>query len=295
MNFICPRCHGDLQKKSELELSCAQDGLTFKQENGIWRFLLPERESHYFRFISDYETVRRFEGRFSPDSSYYRALPFKDTSGKFSADWKIRASSFRALQKTLTAESTVLDVGAGNGWLSNRLSLSGYSVYAVDLLLNPEDGLGAWSHYQSQFAKAQSEFVHLPFSDQSVSAVIFNASFHYSENYQETLAESLRVLSLNGTVIIMDSPVYHNAESGEQMVAERKSVFLSRHGFASDSLKSENYLTHHRMDELGKMLGIAWRHIRPFYGVRWAIRPFWARLRGGREPAEFGLWVGTRL
>ncbi|MFN8381933.1 MAG: class I SAM-dependent methyltransferase [Anaerolineales bacterium] len=295
MNFICPRCREDLQKISELELFCARDNLTFKQENGIWRFLLPERETHYARFISDYETVRRSEGRFSPDSSYYHALPFKDTSGKFPTDWRIRAASFRALQKILTAESTILDVGAGNGWLSNRLSLSGYNVCAVDLLLNPEDGLGAWSHYQSQFSKVQSEFVKLPFPDKSVSTVIFNASFHYSEGYKETLVESLRVLALNGKIIIIDSPVYHNADSGEQMVAERKSAFLSRYGFASDSLKSENYLTYQRLEELGEELKIVWRHIRPFYGVRWALRPFWERLRGGREPAEFGLWVGACL
>jgi SAM-dependent methyltransferase len=294
VNFICPRCRGELQKNSELELFCARDNLTFKQENGIWKILLPERELHYSRFISDYETVRRFEGRFSPESSYYRALPFKDTSGKFSADWKIRAASFRALQKMLTAESTVLDVGAGNGWLSNRLSSSGYSVCAVDLLLNPEDGLGAWPHYQSQFAKIQAEFVKLPFQDQSVSTIIFNASFHYSESYEETLAESLRVLSPNGKIIIMDSPVYHTAESGEQMVAERKAAFRARYGFASDSLKSENYLTYQRMGGLGETLGIVWQHVRLFYGVRWAVRPLWALLRGRREPAKFGLWLGTR-
>lgn len=295
MKFICPRCRGELQEKSALELFCVQDNLTFKQEDGIWNFLLPEREAHYARFISDYETVRRFEGRFSPDSSYYRALPFQDTSGKFSADWKIRAASFRALQKILTDESTVLDVGAGNGWLSNRLSLSGYNVCAVDLLLNPEDGLGAWTHYQSQFVRVQSEFGKLPFPDQSVSVVIFNASFHYSESYEKTLAESLRVLSINGKLIIMDSPVYRSAESGVQMVAERKAAFLSCYGFASDSLTSENFLTFQRMEGLGKALGITWQHIRPYYGLRWAVRPLWVRLRGGREPAEFGLWLGTRL
>lgn len=295
MKFICPRCREDLQEKSALELFCVQDNLTFKQEDGIWKLLLPEREAHYARFISDYETVRRFEGRFSPDSSYYRALPFQDTSGKFSADWKIRSASFRALQKILTDESTVLDVGAGNGWLSNRLSLSGYNVCAVDLLLNPEDGLGAWTYYQSQYSKVQSEFESLPFINRSVSTVVFNASFHYSESYKETLIESLRVLAPNGKIVIMDSPVYHNAESGEQMVAERKSAFLSRYGFASDSLKSENYLTYQRMEELGEELNIVWHHIRPFYGLRWALRPFWAGLRGGREPAEFGLWLGTCL
>lgn len=296
MKFICPRCRGNLQHISEQELFCSKDGLTFKQTNGIWKFLLPERESHYARFISDYETVRRFEGRGSPDSAYYRALPFHDLSGKFSADWKIRAASYRVLEKFLVSNknvSRVADLGAGNGWLSNRLALLGHHVSAVDLLTNAEDGLGAWVHYDSKFNCAQSEFTRLPFFDKTISILIFNASFHYSENYEETLSEALRVLQPDGKIVIMDSPVYHKAESGEQMLAERKADFTSHYGFASDSIKSEGYLTYQWMIELAGKFGISWDHIRPFYGIRWTIRPWLARLRHGREPAEFGLWVGS--
>jgi ubiquinone/menaquinone biosynthesis C-methylase UbiE len=295
--FLCPRCRGGLEKVSDEELRCAADELVFGCRDGIWRFLLPERESHYARFISDYETVRRFEGRFSADSSYYRALPFQDLSGKFSADWKIRAVSYRALEKIITSNknvSHIVDLGAGNGWLSNRLALQGYQVSAVDLLINSEDGLGACRHYKNQFTRVQSEFTRMPFFDASVSTVIFNASFHYSENYEETLAEALRVLYPTGQVIIMDSPVYHDPESGEQMLAERKTDFISRYGFASDSIKSEGYLTYQRMNELARKFGLTWHHIRPFYGTRWTLRPWLARMRGRREPAEFGLWVASR-
>ena len=77
------------------------------------------------------------------------------------------------------------------------------------------------------------------------------------------------------------------------MVQERKADFLTRYGFASDSLQSENFLTYTRMRELGKAHGVHWRHIRPFYGLRWTLRPLSAFLRRGREPAQFGLWVGT--
>ncbi|HRQ22820.1 MAG TPA: methyltransferase domain-containing protein, partial [Anaerolineales bacterium] len=184
MKFVCPCCRAELQKITETELFCPRDGLTFGQKDGIWRFLLPEREAHYTRFITDYETVRRAEGRFSADAAYYRSLPFKDLSGRFSVDWKIRAASFLALTGLLKAESNVLDVGAGNGWLSNRLSSLGHHVWAVDLLVNPEDGLGAWTFYETKFTPIQAEFVHLPFAEQSVDAIIFNASFHYSESYE---------------------------------------------------------------------------------------------------------------
>jgi ubiquinone/menaquinone biosynthesis C-methylase UbiE/uncharacterized protein YbaR (Trm112 family) len=296
ISFICPRCQTELEEAASDELHCPQDGLIFRCNNGIWRFLLPERESHYSRFISDYETVRRFEGRGSADSSFYRALPFHDLSGKFSADWKIRSASYLALKGELLPQSlqTILDMGAGNGWLSNRLSALGHQAFAIDLVVNSDDGLGAWRNYESSFTSVQSEFTRLPFQDNSISMVIFNASFHYSENYEMTLAEALRVLSQAGKIIIMDSPIYHNAKSGEQMILERKEDFLRRYGFASDSIKSENYLTYERMDNLSKKMNIHWYHIIPFYGIRWRLRPWLARLRGGREPAELGLWVGER-
>jgi ubiquinone/menaquinone biosynthesis C-methylase UbiE len=296
MKFICPRCRAGLNQNSERELFCSHDGLTFKQQDGVWRFLLPERESYYARFITDYETVRCFEGRGSPDPAYYRALPFHDLSGKFSADWRIRLASFQALTSRVIQPypQTIVDIGAGNGWLSNQLSKLAHQVYAVDLLINSEDGLGAWTYYETQFTPLQSEFTRLPIPDSSIDVVIFNASFHYSENYEVTLQESLRILSPRGRVLIMDSPIYHDDRSGEQMAAERRAEFLRKYGVASDSIKSENYLTYSRMNALSKALNIRWHQIIPFYGLRWKLRPWLARLRKSREPAEFGLWVGER-
>lgn len=294
MKFVCPRCKGELKLEAPDQLRCEKEALTFNQIDGIWRFLPPERESYYARFILDYEAVRRFEGRFSADASYYRALPYRDLNGRFSSDWKIRAASFRILAKTLPLRSVVLDLGAGNGWLSNRLSLMGHDLYAVDLSVNPDDGLRTWQNYETKFTPVQAEFLFLPFPNASVDVVVFNASFHYSENYEQTLSEAVRVLRPNGQLIVMDSPVYHDAESGRKMITERKRQFLARYGFASDSIQSEGFLTYERMAALGQELGIRWRHLIPFYGLKWMLRPLAARLRGRREFAQFGLWLGRR-
>jgi SAM-dependent methyltransferase len=300
--FICPRCQTALERKAPDRLTCPNDGLEFWNVDGIWRFLLPESEAHYARFIADYEAVRRSEGRGSPSENYYRALPFKDLSGHFTADWAIRGRSYNVLVKNvltrlqdpLERSLKIIDLGAGNGWLSNRLAAQGDRVIAVDLLVNEQDGLGAWKYYDQSFTPVQAEYNHLPIMDRYADAVIFNASFHYSEDYAKTLAEALRVLANEGRVVIMDSPIYRRAASGEKMVEERQVQFTKKHGFASDNLQSENYLTYARLGELAQQLRVTWKIMTPFYGLRWTLRPVVAMLLRRREPAKFHLIVGRK-
>jgi ubiquinone/menaquinone biosynthesis C-methylase UbiE len=295
-SFVCPRCKIKLDQTEPDKLQCFQDKLTFNKVEGIWRFLLPERMEHYARFTRDYETIRRSEGRGSQDESYYRTLPYHSSS-----DWRIRGTSFEALLKQVIIPIEknkktlqILDLGAGNGWLSNQLASRGHDVAAVDLTVNDFDGLGCHRFYKSTFTAVQAEFDYLSFPDRSIDIVLFNASLHYSVNYEKTLSEAQRVLNGDGKLIVLDSPVYHDAGSGQSMVREREEQFIKRYGFASNSLQSENYLTYQRMDELATKLGVRWSYIRPFYGIRWTIRPWLSRLRGSREPAEFGMWVGSR-
>ena len=300
--FICPRCRTSLERRAPDRMTCPRDGLEFWNVDGIWRFLLPESEAHYARFMADYEAVRRAEKRGSATSDYFRALPFRDLSRHHSADWRIRARSYNVLvknvltrlQNPLERALKILDLGAGNGWLSNRLAAQGDRVIAVDLLVNEQDGLGAWKHYEHSFTPVQAEFNHLPVMDRFADAVIFNASFHYSEGYTETLREALRVLSPQGVIVIMDSPVYRSKASGEQMVREREVQFKEKYGFASDNLQSENFLTYGRLNELARGLHLTWKRVTPFYGLRWMLRPLIAKLLRRREPARFHLIVGRR-
>jgi SAM-dependent methyltransferase len=299
--FACPACRSSLEQTAPDELRCPVDGLRFSRVDGIWRFLLPERATLFERFIKDYEMVRRAEGRGSSDRAYYANLPYRDLSGRMSADWHIRAASFNAFIKgaLLKAEARasslrILDLGAGNGWLSNRLALRGHSVAAVDLNTNDFDGLGCYRFYDSVFTPVQAEFDHLPFADSSSDVVVFNASLHYTVDISRTLKESMRVLDPAGMLAILDSPVYRNPASGARMVHERESQFIREFGFASNSLPSENYLTYARLEELGRELNLEWRLITPFYGLRWAIRPFLSVLSGRREPAKFHVILARR-
>ena len=299
--LACPRCHRPFEPSEPDVLCCAADGLTFRRVSGIWRLLLPEREPYYQQFMREYESVRKAEGRGSASRDYYQALPYRDLSGSWSADWAIRAASFDAfvhhavlpLEKRLGGGLAVADLGSGNGWLSNRMALRGHASAAVDLLLNEQDGLGCHPYYAAPFLPVQAEFDALPFGGQSFSLVVFNASFHYSSAYERTLQEALRVLKRGGSLVLLDSPIYQDASSGERMVRERETQFQQRYGFPSNSLHSENYLTYARLKDLAARLKMTMKIVTPRYGPRWLLRRLKARILSQREAANFHLVMLT--
>jgi SAM-dependent methyltransferase len=189
----------------------------------------------------------------------------------------------------------ILDLGAGNGWMSYRLALRGHQPVAIDLLTSDQDGLGAAVHFRKDlpvlFPRFQAELDRLPFVDGQFHLAIFNASLHYSEDYELTLRETIRCLRAKGIIIIADTAWYRRDESGRQMLAERHQAYLSQYGFASDSIRSLEYLTDERLRTLEKRLGLRWQIHSPFYGVRWAMRPLVAKVGGRRKPSRFRIYV----
>jgi SAM-dependent methyltransferase len=293
-------------------LDCQGCSFLTKQEAGIWCALPPARQRYFARFIQEYEHVRKQEGRGANSPEFYLQLPFRDLNGRNAWQWSIRARTFRyiarnilpelpatAPSKTLSNKGSValkiLDLGAGNGWMSYRLASLGHQPVAVDLLTNPFDGLGAAVHYQSAlskfFPRFQAELDHLPFADNQFDCAIFNASFHYSENYKRTLAEAMRCLAPGGTIIIADTPTYSLESSGQQMLEERRQSFQKKFGVKSDSLESGEYLTPARLLGLEAKLELEWRVHRVWYGFRWALRPLRCRLKNRREPSQFRIYV----
>jgi ubiquinone/menaquinone biosynthesis C-methylase UbiE len=252
-------------------------------------------------FLEEYRQVRYAEGRGSDDSAYYRALPYMDLTGRNSAMWKMRATTYRYFERKIlepierrTARPLhILDLGAGNGWLCHRLSLRNHRTYALDIFADARDGLLASRHYSCAFPLIEAEFNSLPFERESFDLAIFNASIHYSTDYAATLAEIRRCLKPQGTVVILDSPVYRTSEDGERMVAERQASFLKQYGFRSDAMSSIEFLDEQTLQSLARKLSLHWSIYRPWYGWRWHLRPWKARLQRLRPPSRFWILAGA--
>jgi len=251
-------------------------------------------------FLEQYRHVRYSEGRGSDDPAYYQALPYEDLTHRNSEMWAMRARTYKYFERKILApfekaigkRLDILDLGAGNAWMSYRLALRGHRPFALDIFSDPMDGLKAARHYPVRFPLVEAEFNALPFKQKSFDLAIFNASLHYSADYVATLLEVREILRPGGLLIILDSPIYRHPEDGGRMVAERRHQFVRQYGFPSDVMASIEYLDQQTLGALAKKLSLQWTAYHPWYGWRWHVRPLKAKLQRRRSPSRFWILAG---
>jgi SAM-dependent methyltransferase len=258
------------------------------------------------QFFTEYGAHRAAEGR-RLDAASLHALPYLGT-GRFARQWAVRARTYDTfVARVLTPASRnrrgavrVLDLGAGNGWLSWRTALAGHAALALDIRDDDVDGLRAGDSYlidrTASFERVAASFETLPLADGCVDVVVYNASLHYALDLAATLREARRVVRAGGFVAVLDSPFYEQPADGEAMLAEKRRDAAARFGERAATLMSRpsiEYLTHERLAAASEGLSLHWHRHRVRYPLWYEMRPVVARLRGRRPPSRFDLWECT--
>jgi SAM-dependent methyltransferase len=247
------------------------------------------------QFAIDYAKIRAADGHGELIARNFGRLPYLPRGERHAGIWSIRRRSFETLVRrvlpSIGARLRILDLGAGIGWLSARLAELEHEPCAIDICIEGIDGLAARPD-NATWPRVCAEFDHLPIAPASVDVALFNGSFHYSTDYGRTLKEAARVIKPDGGVVIMDTPLYHSAASGEAMAAELRSGLRARCGI--EPMPCRQFLTWGELEALGAMVGLSWQVYRPRYGIKAPLRSWAAKPRGQREPAGFAVLVARR-
>lgn len=295
--FACPDCRAPYERPEHDVMSpCANCGATLGRRDGVYRFLSSARARAAAPFEHQYRVVRAREGFRTESPDYYRKLPAVTADDRHAGVWRIRRESFANLVERTRRSSKgralrVLDLGAGNGWLSNRLSEAGHQVVALDRLDDAVDGLGACRHYTARFAAVQADFDALPFLPAQFDLVVFDGSLHYSPDPVATLAEAKRMLEDNGVIAVMDSPMFARAHDGEAMLKDERRRMAEEYGLTDPVRPGAGFLTFAALERAAAGLGLRGLFVPSRGPVLWRAKRRLAQLRLGRAPAAFGVWV----
>ncbi len=252
------------------------------------------------RFATDYAQHRAAEGR-GYSGEALLCLPYL-TSGPHAGQWAVRARTFdafmmRVLRPLAQRPLTVLDLGAGNGWLSYRVALEGHHAIALDIRDDGVDGLGAAGPFLDRapgIERITASFDAIPLEAASVDLAVFNAALHYATDLSTVLAEAMHVTRPSGRIAILDSPFYAREQDGLAMVAEKRAQAGDRFGARADTLLALPFIEFLTRERLVAASDLRWKRIRVTYPLGYELRPLRAMLTGKRTPSRFDIWVAER-
>ena len=233
------------------------NGHAFGQlDHGIWDLTRPQARPVLDDFAHDYARVRAAEGR-TLSADQVRALPAIEADHALASMWRQRKTSFdlfHAWLRTrpdLQGERSVVDLGAGCGWLAAHLARDRWQAAAIDITVDGGDGLAAARHHREPLLLIRAEMSALPFADDSVDLAVFNASLHYAADVTAALAEARRVVRPRGYLAVIDSPIFHSPVAGHAMVDEFAQSARQAHGFAPPAHLGAGFVTWQQVEQFG--------------------------------------------
>jgi len=202
-------------------------------------FMIPPFEEMYGK-------LREKEGRIYTDTQL-KKIPDLDPQHPYFKEWRTRKYSCQRILAYLKKKNKplkILEVGCGNGWLSNQLSkISNTEVLGVD-------------PHRLEIDQAQRVFLNpnLNFRYGNLDTIlswglgfdiiVYAASIQYFPSLPDSVQKSLEILSAGGEILLIDSPLYSKTELIK--ARRRTELYYSNLGFPEMS----RYYFHHGMDDL---------------------------------------------
>ena len=196
--------------------------------------------------IDLYLRVREKEGRLYSDDVVAH-LPLMPNGTSLAEEWRARTASVLRLTQYLLRRSkplSILDLGCGNGWLSNLLSKQGHRVAGVDQNRHElKQAARVFSPNPCLFF-IETNIFSAPFMAGTFDVIVLASVIQYFHDLPALLKVLLGYLKPQGEIHILDSPLYSDEEL--QAAVHRSQQYYSSLGFP----EMAGHYFHHRFSDL---------------------------------------------
>lgn len=193
-----------------------------------------------------YLSVREKEGRLYSDEMVVR-LPLILDAHPLAKEWRARSASATRLTRYLSRQPkplSILDLGCGNGWLSNLLHQSGHCAIGMDQNHHELKQAARVFSQKAGLSFLEADVFAAPFAAESFDVILLVSVIQYFRDLNALLSVLSRYLKGRGEIHILDSPLYSDPE--RDRAARRSHQYYSSLGFPQ---MAEHYF-HHRASDL---------------------------------------------
>lgn len=238
MTYLCPTCRTPLD-----DARVCANGHDFAENDGVLALLDPAFAAQLAAFSEPFQRMRADMGRPLLDPAVYARLP-ATPPGHPPHEWRLRRYDLALLRRLLRRRprQTILDVGAWNGWLSNRLASDGHTVTAVDYFADEYDGLRARKFYASSWQAVQMDLLDLPALGESFDVIVLNRCVQFFPQPAAAVAQAKAQLAAGGLLILTGLELYRDSRAKAARVAHLLRSHRQRYGFELFLRPTKGYL-----------------------------------------------------
>ena len=193
-----------------------------------------------------YLRLREKEGRLYTDDIVAR-LPVISPEHRFAAEWRARARSVSRLTSYLSARPrplSILELGCGNGWLSNLISKSRHSVLGMDQNRHELKQARRVFQANSNLSFFEADIFFAPFIPARFDVIILASVLQYFQDALELVSVLSNYLKPNGEIHILDTPLYVDNELDAAILRSRQ--YYTALGFP----EMMSHYFHHRASDV---------------------------------------------
>ena len=223
-------------------MTCAC-GQSFGLRDDVLILLEPGFRRRLDPFTQAFSAVRSVENRRLLDEQAYDALPF-GLAVQNDFQWRLRQYDLAVARQLLSGRrrQRLLDVGAWNGWLSNRMANDGHLVTAIDYFVDEFDGLGAKKFYSTSWQAIQMDLTDLHVLDESFDVIILNRCLQFFPQPAGYVAMVKAKLAPGGLLIVTGMELFRDPRVKAARVADMLHAHRQRYGFELFLTPTKGYL-----------------------------------------------------
>jgi 2-polyprenyl-3-methyl-5-hydroxy-6-metoxy-1,4-benzoquinol methylase len=238
MTYLCPTCRTPLDNAHV----CA-NGHVFEEKDGVLALLDPAFAAQLAAFCEPFERMRAGTAMRLLDPAVYLRLP-ATPPGHPPYEWRLRRYDLALLRRLLRRRprQTILDVGAWNGWLSNRVASDGHAVTAVDYFDDEYDGLRARKFYASSWQAVQMDLLDLPALGETFDVIVLNRCVQFFPQPAAAVAQAKALLAPGGLLILTGLELYRDPRAKAARVAHLLHSHRHRYDFELFLRPTKGYL-----------------------------------------------------
>lgn len=193
-----------------------------------------------------YIELRKKEGRLYSEEVLLQ-IPYIKANNVLAKEWKVRAASLEKLKSYLSRKNKpleILDLGCGNGWMSNALASGGNTVTAVDLNMEELKRGAKVFEKNKNLQFIYGDIFENIVSQRTYDIIVCASSIQYFPSLASLIEGLILLLKPEGEIHIIDSPIYEESE-----VADART--RSRDYFINAGIQAmTEYYHHHTWKEL---------------------------------------------